>query len=320
MPIHNRSHYNRAHMALNYMRRENLPHSSHRNVARPEITYHAVLQLPVLSLLRRIPDESIQLIICDPPYNVGAASWDYFDNYLRWAKRWLDEVPRVLAPTGNFVLFGGLQYQDDLAGGDLLELMYYLRHNSPLRMVNLIIWHYPNGMSAHRFFANRHEEIVWYAKTKQYTFNLDDVRIPYDEATLRSYLRDPRLNPETVKKGKNPTNVWTINRLNGNAKERVGHPTQKPVALIRRLVRALSCPGDIVLDFFAGSGTTTRVCIEEGRHSISSDVDPALKDYLARHLRQVSDLITPYEVLEDNEHAIDRVLEAHRRTTASDKK
>lgn len=300
MAIRNRSHFNSGLRTLNYMNRENIKHSSEVEVSVPEETLHALHTMDALELLKLIPDNSIQLIVCDPPYNVNAAEWDNYDNYLEWAANWLKEVERVLAPSGNFVLFGGLQYQNEVGSGDLLELVHYLRHNSSLRMVNLIIWHYTNGMSAQRFFANRHEQIVWYAKTKKYTFNLDDVRIPYDEETKKAYMRDPRLNPDTIEKGKNPTNVWTIGRLNGNARERVGHPTQKPLELIRRIVKSMSSPGDLVLDFFAGSGTTTRVCIDEMRHSISSDIDPILKEYLLKHIDNAGILI-PNHTLIDQE-------------------
>src|SRR6185312_12095308 len=126
-------------------------------------------------------------------------------------------------------------------------------------------------MSAQRFFANRHEEIAWFAKSSKYYFDLDAVRQKLDPATLARYKRDKRLNPENLDKGINPTNVWRIPRLNGNSKERVGHPTQKPKELIERIIRSLSYPGSTVLDFFAGSGVTSRVAIETRRHSISSD-------------------------------------------------
>ena len=110
------------------------------------------------------------------------------------------------------------------------------------------------------------------------------MREPYDEETKREYLKDKRLRADSVEKGRNPTNVWRMPRLNGNSKERVGHPTQKPRAVIRRLVRALSYPGSTVLDFFAGSGVTARVAVEERRNSISSDNSPTLQSYLERQL------------------------------------
>ena len=88
-------------------------------------------------------------------------------------------------------------------------------------------------------------------------------------------------------------------RLSGNSRERVGHPTQKPRGVIRRLIRGLSWPGSVVLDFFAGSGVTTRVAVEEGRHSIASDIDPALVDCLALQLKRLPAGVRPPYVLLD---------------------
>jgi site-specific DNA-methyltransferase (adenine-specific) len=224
------------------------------------------------------------LIVCDPPYNIQMASWDIHKKYCDWAATWLVEAERVLSATGSMVIFGGLQFQAEAGSGDLLELICYLRKHSQMRLVNLIIWYYANGMSAHRFFANRHEEVVWFAKSKKYWFDLDSVREPFDELTKLAYLKDKRLRPESIEKGKNPTNVWRIGRLQGNSLERVGHPTQKPAALIRRLVRSLSYPGSVILDFFAGSCSTMRVAAEEGRHSISGDADVRIFKYLDKQL------------------------------------
>jgi site-specific DNA-methyltransferase (adenine-specific) len=236
-----------------------------------------------MKALKRIPDNSVQLIVIDPPYNLDISVWDTFENYIDWAAPWLAESYRVLSPSGSMVVFGGTQYQK-VKSGDLVEIIYYTRHNSSFILVNTIIWYYKNGMSAHRYFSNRHEEAIWLAKSGQYYFDLDSVRIKYDEETSRLYMKDKRLNPNNVAKGKNPTNVWEIPRLNGNCKERVGHPTQKPLELIRRVVRSLSYPGSLVLDFFAGSGTAARVCIEEGRNSIMIDNDVRSKEYMRKHL------------------------------------
>src|SRR3712207_5510467 len=257
----NRSHFNAGHIRINALRKSGRAHSSHAHASSgtPDRTVHAVLNLDCLELLAEIPDDSIQLIVCDPPYNIRLAEWDDREDYAEWSARWLKESERVLAPTGNMAVFGGLQFQGEAGSGDLLTLMSHLRSHGRMRLVNLIIWNYTNGMSAQRFFANRHEEIAWFAKTEKYYFDLDAVREPYDEETKREYLKDRRLRADSVEKGRNPTNVWRLPRLNGNSKERVGHPTQKPRAVIRRLVRALSYPGSTVLDFFAGSGVTARV-------------------------------------------------------------
>ena len=282
----NKSHFNSAHRAMNKLKKDGLNHSAYIENEKADKTYHAFYVQDAVSFLKTLPDSSIQLILIDPPYNLDMAVWDTYSNYLDWAKTWLNEIERVLADTGNCVIFGGFQFQS-LKNGDLLEILHHLRHNSQLMLVNLVIWYYKNGMSAHRFFANRHEEAIWLAKTKKYYFDLDSVRIPFDEETKKLYQRDKRLNPESLEKGKNPTNVWEIGRLNGNSLERVGHPTQKPVELIRRFIRGLSYPGSIVLDFFAGSGTTARVCIEENRHSIMVDTDPKLTDYFAKHMKNM---------------------------------
>ena len=301
----NRSHRNAGHRAMNALRKTGKKHSSEALLSAETEgrTQHVFDVGDCLDVLAKIPDESIQLIVCDPPYNILLADWDAHADYIAWAKQWLAEAERVLSPTGSIAIFGGLQYQGEAGSGDLLSIISHMRENSRMLLANLIIWNYPNGMSAQRFFANRHEEIAWFAKSKKYHFDLDAVREPYDEATKAAYMKDKRLNPESVEKGRNPTNVWRIGRLNGNSLERVGHPTQKPAAVIERLVRALSYPGSTVLDFFAGSGITARVAIQEGRNSICTDADPVFRDYMAKqiellHKDGLLDGIRQYEIIE----------------------
>lgn len=284
MAIHNRSHHNHALMSLNKMRKDNaLKYRTPAEFAKPDRPMLCLNIMDCCAFLKTIPDDSVQLICIDPPYNLELTGWDVYENYIDWAAKWLDEAYRVLAKDGNMVIFGGIQFRD-AKSGDLIDIIHYVRHNTKFKLVNTIIWHYKNGMSAHRYFANRHEEAIWLVKSNDYYFDLDAVRVPYAEKDLAAALKDKRLNPENTLKGKNPTNVWEINRLNGNSKERVGHPTQKPVKLIERFVKALSRPGSIVLDFFAGSGTTGRVCIAEGRHCLMCDNDKATIDYFNKHL------------------------------------
>jgi site-specific DNA-methyltransferase (adenine-specific) len=296
----NRSHRNAGHIGMNRLRKSGTLHSSARAVAASDAgaTSHIVAVADCLETLAKIPDGTIQLVISDPPYNISVADWDDLDHYVEWAGKWLTEVARVLSPSGSFVLFGGLQYQGEAGSGDMLSLMAWMRRHSPMLLANLIIWNYPNGMGAQRFFANRHEEIAWFARTPKYYFDLDAVRRPLDPKVLEIYKRDKRLNVGSLEKGINPTNVWRIPRLNGNSKERVGHPTQKPRELIARLVRSLSFPGSTVLDVFAGSGVTARVAIETGRHSISSDADAAFRTYLGRQLAQIGEA-ADYALIED---------------------
>jgi len=298
----NKSHFNSGHIALNKQKKDGKEHSSSIDNKKITSSIHGLYIEDAIKFLKKLPDSSVQLILVDPPYNLDLDYWDTFDNYLEWAKQWLDEIYRVLEDSGNCVIFGGFQYQD-LKKGDLLEVLHYTRHNTKLRFTNLVIWYYKNGMSAHRFFANRHEEAVWLTKTNKYYFDLDSVRTPYDEESKKMALKDKRLIPENIEKGKNPTNVWEIGRLNGNSSERVGHPTQKPLEIIRRFVKSLSYEGSIVLDFFAGSGTTGVVCMEENRHSIMVDSDAKIKEYLKLHIKKNETILEnrKYEIVENVE-------------------
>ena len=306
----NRSHNNQGLIGMNYLQKCGRSHQSglQVNMEPTTETYHSVFATDCLDVLSRLPNESVQLIICDPPYNIQMADWDIHSDYQSWANQWLLEARRVLCETGNFVIFGGLQYQGEAVSGDLLSIITEVRRQKLFNLVNLIIWNYRNGMSAHRFFANRHEEIVWFTKSKKYYFDLDSVREPFDENTKRLYRKDKRLRPESIEKGKNPTNVWQIPRLNANSKERVGHPTQKPIAIIERLIRSLSYEGAVVLDFFAGSAVTTRVAMQHGHHSISTDKEDQITAYFQKHLatwKQKKDMFTssniPFQLLEMNE-------------------
>lgn len=280
MAIHNKSHSNHALMSLNKTRKEN---PTKRVFEKPDKVMLSLNIMDCCDFLKTLPDESVQLICVDPPYNLALTGWDIYENYIDWASNWIRESYRVLSKDGNMVIFGGIQFRD-AKSGDLIDIIQYVRRHTAFQLINTIIWHYKNGMSAHRYFANRHEELIWLAKSNDYYFDLDAVRVPYSEEELKLALKDKRLNPENTKKGKNPTNVWQIGRLNGNSKERVGHPTQKPLAIMERLVKSLSYPGAVVLDFFAGSGTVGRVCIAEGRHCLLCDSDSASIGYFHKHL------------------------------------
>lgn len=284
MAIHNKSHHNHALMSLNKMSKDKtLKNKTASDFETPKKPMICLNIMDCCDFLKQIPDKSVQLICIDPPYNLELAAWDIYDNYIEWASKWIDEAYRVLSDSGSIVIFGGIQFRD-VKSGDIIDIIQYVRHHTKFKLINTIIWHYKNGMSANRYFANRHEEAIWLAKTNNYYFDIDSVRVPYSDEQLALALKDKRLNPENTMKGKNPTNVWEIGRLNGNSKERVGHPTQKPVEIIDRFIKALSYPGSVVLDFFAGSGTTGRVCIEDGRHCLMCDSDKSSKDFFKKHL------------------------------------
>lgn len=285
MAIHNKSHSNHALMSLNKLRKDNnIKQKSAKDFDAPNKSIITLNIMDCCDFLKSLPDESVQLICIDPPYNLEVAEWDSYTNYIDWASNWIKESYRVLSKNGSMVIFGGIQFRESKSG-DLIDIIQYVRHNTKFKLINTIIWYYKNGMSAHRYFANRHEEAIWLTKSNDYYFDLDSVRIPYSDEDLKLALKDKRLNPENTIKGKNPTNVWQIGRLNGNSKERVGHPTQKPIAIIERFVKALSYPGSIVLDFFAGSGTVGRVCVAEKRHCLMCDNDKSTVEYFSRHIK-----------------------------------
>ena len=161
MAIHNKSHNNHALMSLNKMRKEeSLKNKTSSDFEMPaEIKLlHSISDCGVF--LKQLPDKSIQLICIDPPYNLELAGWDIYENYIEWASKWIDEAYRVLSDNGSMVIFGGIQFRD-AKSGDLLDIIQYIRKNTKFKLVNTIIWYYKNGMSAHRFFANRHEEAIW---------------------------------------------------------------------------------------------------------------------------------------------------------------
>ena len=109
---------------MNRLRKSGLAHSSAGVAAAPAgaVTSHVVAVGDCLETLRKIPNRSIQLVVCDPPYNINVAAWDDVAHYVEWAGKWLGEVERVLSPSGNLVLFGGLQYQGEAGSGDLLKI------------------------------------------------------------------------------------------------------------------------------------------------------------------------------------------------------
>jgi site-specific DNA-methyltransferase (adenine-specific) len=125
---------------MNILRKKGMLHSSAAAVPTPlsKLTTHTVAVADALDVLRKIPDNSIQLVICDPPYNINVASWDDMVHYVDWAGKWIREVERVLSDSGNFVLFGGLQYQGEAGSGDLLSLISWMKCCSRILLFGII--------------------------------------------------------------------------------------------------------------------------------------------------------------------------------------
>ncbi|MEA2574007.1 MAG: adenine-specific DNA-methyltransferase [Chloroflexia bacterium] len=244
-----------------------------------------------LPVLQGLPDASVDLIYIDPPFNTGKKQQrnslqtvrsengnrtgfggrrygtvnlatqvyaDAFDDYLAFLQPRLLEAHRLLAPTGS--LYFHIDYREVHYCKLLLDGIFGREC-----FLNEIIWAYDYGARTTRKWPAKHDNILLYAKDpNRYTFNADEVdRIPYMAPEL--------VGAEKAARGKTPTSVWWHTIVPTNGKEKTGYPTQKPLGIVRRIVLASSNPGDIVLDFFAGSGTTGAACLELGREFILVD-------------------------------------------------
>lgn len=210
--------------------------------------------------LQLLLENSVDLIIADPPYNLGKNYGNNIDlkdreEYQAFTKSWLTEAYRVLKPGGSLYCFMGVKF--------IARLYLLLEEDLAMTPQGWITWHYTQGMGRKKGFSPRHEDILWFSKGKDAAFNLDDVRVP------QKYFR--KRNNMT---GANPGDVWQFSHVHYCAAERLPHPTQKPEALLERIILASSSEGDKVLDPFLGSGTTARVAQILGRHSIGYDINP----------------------------------------------
>lgn len=223
-----------------------------------------IIQGNALELFKTIPTESVDLIIADPPYNLGknyGNNYDHrgFDDYLNFSLAWLSEAKRSLSPRGTIYIFMGVRFISYLY--DILERQLQLYFNS------WITWHYTQGIGKTLGFSPRHDDILMFTKSKSYIFNLDAVRVPQKYYRKRNNMR-----------GANPGDVWQFSHVHYCQANRQQHPTQKPEGLIERMVLASSNQGDQILDPFSGSGTTLRVCQQLNRRVIGFELNP---DYIA---------------------------------------
>lgn len=214
-----------------------------------------------LDLLCRLDSESIDLVCVDPPYNVGKASWDDLGTgkeYALWAGPWLEECRRVLRPTGSLYLFGVNR---------MLSHLQHLLDSLGMIYRNWIAWDTIQGAGG-GLWVNRYESILYYSKTTDTLEDPESVRLERHEANVREYKG-------VEYRFKNPSNVWRFPCVDSASEERTGHPTQKPVALLERIIQASSPAGGLVLDPFFGSGTTLVAAMEHRRRSIGFEVNPA---------------------------------------------
>jgi DNA modification methylase len=226
-----------------------------------------VLQGDCIAALATYPEGSFQSIIADPPYFqvILDADWDNAwateEDWLNWSVEWVRACKRVLKDDGLLFIFGQLGKREHV----WLHLCSMLARE--MQFHDMLIWDRVVGYNDRGdSFTPQYEMVLVLRKTKdaKVYFDKDAVRIPYDEDTIATYMRDKRYKDPVAREkhlraGKKATNILKVPSLKGASNEKVGHPTQKPEALIDMLVRASSRPGDLVLDPFLGSGTTAAV-------------------------------------------------------------
>jgi site-specific DNA-methyltransferase (adenine-specific) len=220
--------------------------------------------------MKDLPDESIDLVVADPPYNLGKDYGNDSDKqesqeFLRWTEEWLNLAISKLKPTGSLYIFATWRYSP--------EIFVFLK--SKMIMLNEIIWDrkVPSMGGSTRRYSSVHDTIGFFAKSKDYYFDLDSVRIPYDEETKKARSRSIFVGKKWLEVGYNPKDLWSISRLHRIHAEREDHPTQKPLEVIERMIKA-SCPENrIVLDPFAGTGTTAVACLLNNRHYITYEIN-----------------------------------------------
>ena len=196
---------------------------------------------------------------------------DIFSDYLAFLEPRLKEAHRLLTPDGS--LFFHIDYREVHYCKVLLDQIFGRES-----FINEIIWAYDYGARATRRWSPKHDNILWYAKNpKNYTYRYEDIdRIPYMAPGL--------VGPEKAARGKTPTDTWWHTIVSPNGKEKTGYPTQKPLAILSRIIRVHSNPGDAVLDFFAGSGTTGEAALRLGRRATLVDNNPQALEVMARRL------------------------------------
>jgi site-specific DNA-methyltransferase (adenine-specific) len=248
-----------------------------------------------LRYLNDLPEGCVDLAFADPPFNIGY-EYDTYDDrrsrddYLAWTQKWLAAVRRVLSPTGSFYVAIGDEYAAELKVRlDALGLT----------MRNWIVWHYTFGVHCTRKFNRSHAHIFYYvADPRRFHFDADAVRVPSARQTTYA---DRRANPagkvpdatwvlrpqEDERYFKPDTDTWYVPRVCGTFKERTGHPCQMPEAVLERIIRVSSRPGQLVLDPFAGSGTTLATARRLGRRYLGIELSPEYAEAIRRRLEAV---------------------------------
>lgn len=240
-----------------------------------------------VDFLETIPDESIQLVVTSPPYNIGKeyeVSLD-IDTYRAQQKEVIEQCIRVLKPEGSICWQVG-NYVDR---GEIIPLdilLYDCFKSNGMKLRNRIVWQFGHGLHCKNRFSGRYETIIWFTKSDDYIFNLDAVRVPQKYPGKRHFKGEKRGELSGNPLGKNPSDVWDIPNVKANHVEKTNHPCQYPVALVQRLVLALTREKDIVFDPFMGSGTTAVAALLNNRRVAGAELSDEYYQVAQERIRQ----------------------------------
>jgi site-specific DNA-methyltransferase (adenine-specific) len=246
-----------------------------------------------IAWLRSLESNSIDLVFADPPYNIKKAEWDTFESqqaYVNWSLLWIEQAARVLKPTGTLYICGFSEILADLK----------LPASKFFQGCRWLIWHYKNKANLGNDWGRSHESILHFRKSREFTFNVDDVRTPpYSNLTLK-YPEHPQAETSQYGKGKEhlwqpnprgakPRDVMEIPTTCNGMHEKTPHPTQKPEELLRKVILASSNPNDVVIDPFLGSGTTAVVAEQLQRSWKGGDISAEYCQMSAERIELVED-------------------------------
>jgi adenine-specific DNA-methyltransferase len=246
----------------------------------------AVYRGDCLEFLEQLPRAKIPLTVTSPPYNIGKCYEDVqeIDEYLAWCAKWAKRIHESTTDQGAFWLNLGYLALPDRAKA--IPIPYLLWDKIPFFLQQEVVWNYGAGVATKYSFSPRNEKFLWYVKdANTFTFNLDDVRdqdVKYPNQRKNGKLR---CNPL----GKNPSDVWQIPKVtsgaNRSSKERMPHPAQFPTAVVERIIKACSNPGDLVLDPFMGSGSLAEAALKTGRQALGFEIRHDYVEVTAKRLR-----------------------------------
>lgn len=244
-------------------------------------TTHRLINDDALSVLSDIDSDSIDLVFVDPPYNIGKdfgqGSIDMDkETYMGWCQEWFNQLVRILSPSGSLYIMNATQ---NMAHIDIMV-------SKQLRVISRIVWHYDSsGMQAKGHYGSMYEPILYCVKNeKNYTFNLQDVLVSAHTGAVRKLIDYRKKPPEPYSNVRNPGNVWYFPRVRFRMPEYMKHPSQKPELLLERIIKASSNAGDIILDPFAGTLTTSAVAAKTRRNSISIELS---KEYFEEGVSRI---------------------------------